>query len=555
MTVSASVDDQGTPARAGGRGMAESLRGWATASDTNWRFRIFAVALVVFVGLIWVGTDGHPDHPITLGVVKGMVADGLNVGRWDLHDMPFLFDYAQYNFTGYHTTLAHIFSVLGLEVTPQRLSQVNLVFFLGALGVAAGRFGVPWRYALFAALCVTNVLLVQDSGFFRAENFVLLLLAVVLVPMSTPRLMPTARTGGASAGEWSTAQIGTLLAMSMATGLLMSTKASFGILPVLVIAGVVYAGIKQGGGVSWQRVGAWCAAFAFLTGVGLYIGNPNALLDRESLLGGIKALQMAYSTGTLPSLPDTFVTGPGSMPHGTGDSGMPLRNLLHATHVTVATTGILVFAGLWLGWRRGRPQERVVAVGFFLLWLYFSTRGLFVVRNTNFIMFWAILMIALYLRPGRDGGDRVLGAAVLASALLSLVNTFLLTSMFRSTSHLDRHLAIRDAVAQEYRVTDVLLATYSDYMYPGGLEAFVDEARDEMGATPFLIEIAGPSFPAQERLIETWSKESGWVLAGEVRTAFPHVPPSGLHVYTSPGSTLWGPREFVERHRASEGSR
>jgi predicted membrane-bound mannosyltransferase len=167
---------------------------------------IFVVALALRLQHINVDF-AHPDEPIAIGVVSGMLEAHTLDTNWNNYDVG-QFRYNQYNFSSYHVALAGLGwllqNVLDHSLTLADIRCVSAV--LGALAVPAifllgCKLGGSIAGFFAAVLTAVSPQLIFNSTFARAESFfTLLFICAVLLAISEVNTSPPRKSRGLTHG-------------------------------------------------------------------------------------------------------------------------------------------------------------------------------------------------------------------------------------------------------------------------------------------------------------------------------------------------------------------
>ena len=238
----------------------------------------------------------HPDELIATTIVPRLGVETWDT-NWELHPLPEIFRYSQYNFSSYlyfaavwwrlwepifghsadHAMILHALRAFNL---------VAVVLSLAVMGWWAARWRGWWFAMVAMLLWFADPLSTMDAHFARVETWLsaVTLLVIVLVA-SDPK-----------PGECTRLDRRRLVLSGVLIGLAAATKITM-VLLVLVPA-VVLAARYRRGREKEMVVGLLCLAVPIL--LGFFLGAPYAVLEPRTFLSGVEFLRAQYSMIHVP---------------------------------------------------------------------------------------------------------------------------------------------------------------------------------------------------------------------------------------------------------------
>lgn len=464
----------------------------------------------------------HPDEIIAVKVTEQVLNSGRLDTNWQHADLPEIFKYPQYNFSGYMLFASAVLKgvqAFGFDNTLHILRYLSAL--LGLIAVMLTYFlGRQWfnqQIALFATLLVAvNPLLFQDALYARPETLLTCLTLGLLWVTGVKSLSEKRR----------------LLLAALLLGFCVGIKLSMLAFTPLLFLPLTVKQSRLMTFITTYFIELWCRWWLVLCGVllGFLLAVPYAIVNIEGFLNGFHFLSHQYNGG--------------HWPHGLFDGTISSR-FLYALGYFVPTMGALlwllvIMAGVFL--LKSRQYRLLgiwgIAVVFFVI---FATYRTFFERNFShllpiFCLFAAYVLVVLYqliskwfyFRQWRTAGLVILLVAVrFPSVRLSV---FLYQTIL--PGYHDKQVGIlRNQLQKTYGVQAYSPGFISNWQWLSSL-------------------LAVPNCTAE--LLEYWSVgdrytkmlpqkliASGFQMVGHINSPFDQIVPSTLHTYFAQATTFF----------------
>jgi hypothetical protein len=348
----------------------------------------WACVLALFVALRLNISDAelNIDELIPVRISEGMSARGDLDPNWRFADLPWFWNFDQYNFYLYNVVAHGVLKIaawVGASALPAlRLANVffqllALAFSLDALRrIGAGHFVL----ALAGAFLAVAPGMVQDAAMARPESLLYLLVALQIWIL-TLRL----------SDRWSAVLFGVVLGLGIAV------KATYAVTAVLFVVPAI---------VTWRErpAGRSLGALMLLglgTAIGIVAGAPYAVLHPDAYLKGIASLTEQYNSGQPPhSRPS----------HDVGTQALWIGRYFVELYGLVPLAAI---AAPFLLSGRARSLAAAFVVLSALLFVYFAGKAVFYERNFSITLIPMLLAAALAAAVLRTNTWRAVAAVVL----------------------------------------------------------------------------------------------------------------------------------------------
>lgn len=146
----------------------------------------------------------HPDEVIAVKVTDMLINQGTLDSNWANAELPNMFKYPQYNFSGYLLVSAAVVAVMqclsidnSLEVL-RHFSMLLGLLMIGLTGYAGRRFFNPPTGMIAALFVAVNPLLFQDALYARPETFLTALFMMFFILLNSESIKQRRRIIGAA---------------------------------------------------------------------------------------------------------------------------------------------------------------------------------------------------------------------------------------------------------------------------------------------------------------------------------------------------------------------
>ena len=486
--------------------------------QAGWGIVLFVAAIFLVTAALRFSalhlTYTHPDEPIAIGVVSGILKSGSLDTNWALYDVG-MHRRPQYNFSSYLLMLA------GLGLTYSKLvGALPDLQFLRAVSMAAGALLVPlifilgrWIYGrtaglLAAALTAVSPQLFQDSLYARPESIFTLLFLTALVISVAPLSRPELR----------------LCVSSFIMGVLVATKISaltVAPLPLLIF---------------WLQEGRvrWSPAFSCALGgaLGFVAGVPYIVKNYDAYWQGIAHLLNAYHGVNLG--------GPTGLRH----ASLWDRIVYMAGFVfpTLGPAAILLF--VW-GSIFAAVRRNFIALALAVLALanlvYFGTMPKFIERNFSHVLPLLFLIAAggfadLTARI-RPQGVRALAAfSVLVVAVWPAASLVYTMRFYVLSGGYDTYIeSVRNDVRRQYPGPYMV---WPNLVYGQNLMGYINAHMASISA-PLNIEFLHYDDRFSEKTLQEFLATYPATLITRIDSPFKHISPSTMEAYLAPSHPIY----------------
>ena len=465
-------------------------------------------------------TYSHPDEIISEKVVNNMIESGSLDTNWAGLDLPSSFNYAQFNFSGYHIFLSVLFRLMhlftgGSEVSISEIRTLSGVFWLLSLAattlICSKLFGTPLGF-VGGTLFAVNPLLFQDSLYARPEAYVVFMSLLCFGVLALNR-------GNNPV---------VLVIASVILGNLIATKIS--ILPfalVLLASGLLVSQNPQTFfPLSIRRMVYTTSTIVAGLLIGFFISVPHIIVDPGGYINGVQTLSQQYTTG--------------SWPHGLQESGS-FGRLSYALNYFFPTIGVGFFVLAIFGLVRAvKGKSYVLAflgLMIMLLAILFSQYAAFFERNFSHLIALTVFFVVYSLswvqtrllsKPTGSLFRFFLSlSTIFAIALPAAHTTFTLLTQALTGNHESRVAEIRGQLADLHN---------SDLFYVRYFEDQINLlAKDDHGCLPELVEVTDYGDAWTEGNIELIQRTLHYSIIEKVPSLWEGISTSTLHTYFSPG--------------------